>query len=202
MSKNSNNNGSNSNTTIQILFKTPSAKTSNLVFLLALIGLSISIYAVYIENASSLDNAYHASCDINEVISCSKALLSQQAHIFRYLGIIPKDSLLDFPNAVYGIVFYVFVLIISRFMDKLVILMDILLFVSTCSMTLSAYLAYILVQMSTICVVCLTTHACNSAIFFVCISCLSLYGHSESGLDRHVKVEVMKSKSKSKNKRN
>jgi len=187
------------NSTIQ--FKKPSLKTSNLIFLLGLVGLSISIYAVYIETASSLDNEYHASCDINEVISCSKALLSQQAHIFSYLGIIPKDSLLDYPNAVYGIIFYVLVLIISRFMNKIVILMDLLLFISTFSMVLSAYLAYTLVQMSTICVVCLTTHACNSAIFFACISCLSLYDQSESGLDRHVKVEVFKSKSKSKNKR-
>ena len=177
-------------------FKTPSAKTSNLIFLLGLIGLSISIYAVYIETASTLDNEYHASCDINEVISCSKALLSQQAHIFSYLGIIPKDSLLDFPNAIYGIIFYVLLLIISRFMNKIVILMDLLLFLSTFSMVLSAYLAYTLVQMSTICVVCLTTHACNSAIFFACIACLSFYDQS-----RHVKVEVLKSKSKSKNKR-
>ena len=173
--------------------------------MLGLLGLSISIYAVYIETASALDHEYHASyfCDINEVISCSKALLSQQAHIFSYLGIIPKDSLLDFPNAVYGIIFYVLVLIISRFMNKIVILMDLLLFISTFSMVLSAYLAYTLVQMSTICVVCLTTHACNSAIFFACISCLSFYGQSDSDArpDRHVKVEVLKSKSKSKNKR-
>jgi uncharacterized membrane protein len=62
--------------TTLLQFKTPSAKTSNLIFLLGLIGLSISIYAVYIETASTLDNEYHASCDINEVISCSKALLS------------------------------------------------------------------------------------------------------------------------------
>jgi len=188
---------------MSLQFKTPSAKTSNNIFLLGLVGLSISIYAVYIETASTLDNEYHASCDINEVISCSKALLSQQAHIFSYLGIIPKDSLLDFPNAVYGIIFYVLVLIISRFMNKIVILMDLLLFISTFSMVLSAYLAYTLVQMSTICVVCLTTHACNSAIFFASISCLSLYGQgkSDSRPDRHVKVEVLKSKSKSKNKR-
>lgn len=148
---------------------------SDNILLVSIIGLLISLYAVHIENAST-DNNYHASCDVNEVISCTKALLSEQSHIFAYLGIVPKNSLLDLPNAIYGIVFYLLVLIISRFMNKWIVLLDVLLFISSFSMVLSAYLAYTLVvHMSTICVVCLTTHICNFIIFFSCISCMSLY---------------------------
>ena len=175
-------------------FKIPSQRLSHRLLIVSILGLIVSIYALYIENKASSNDDYHASCDINEVISCSKVFLSEQAHVFSYLAIIPKGSWLDLPNAAYGILFYVLVGIISRFMCDMPMLMDILLFISTFSMVLSSYLAYVLANMSTICVICLSTYVCNSFIFFSCIFCLTIERKESNSIVKEIKANKKKKK--------
>ena len=168
-----------------INFINPSKKICKLLSLFSILGLILSIYALYIENKAlnALDNheKYQASCDINEVISCSKVFLTEQGHIFSYFGIIPKDSFLDLPNALYGSLYYTLVLIISIFIhEKKIYLMDVLLFISSFAMLLSAYLSYVLATISTVCVICYSTYICNIVIFICCLTCCSINGKGKS----------------------
>ena len=180
-----------------LTFIIPSKRLSYCILVVSIVGLIVSIYALYIENKASGNDDYHASCDINEVVSCSRVFLSEQAHVFSYLGLVPKDSSLDLPNAAYGILFYILVTIISRLMREYALLLDVLLFISTFSMVLSAYLAYVLATMSTICVICLSTYICNFFIFFSCISCMTI---KKKKVNTRVVKEIMANTKKNKNK--
>ena len=82
------------------------------------LGLCLSCYALYVEFQKELDHDYTALCDISETVSCSKVFTSEQGKIWSYLGIIPKDSLLDQPNAAYGVVFYLMVILVDMQSSK------------------------------------------------------------------------------------
>jgi len=167
-----------------INFINPSKKICKLLSLFSILGLILSIYALYIEYKAlnALDNheQYQASCDINEVISCSKVFLTEQGHIFSYFGIIPKDSFLDLPNALYGSLYYSIVFFISIYIHKKIYLIDILLFISSFAMLLSAYLSYVLATISTVCVICYSTYVCNIVIFICCLTSYSINGKGKS----------------------
>jgi uncharacterized membrane protein len=45
--------------------------------LISAMGLSLSLYTLYVEMKSQNDSKYRAFCDINEHISCSKAFNSK-----------------------------------------------------------------------------------------------------------------------------
>jgi len=72
----------------------------------ALSGLLLSIYAFYVEQQKEEDPMYVAACDISAKISCSRIFASEYGHFFSKIGIIPKDSVLDVPNALYACIFY------------------------------------------------------------------------------------------------
>jgi vitamin-K-epoxide reductase (warfarin-sensitive) len=123
------------------------------ISILCYIGIIASLYSIYVvykNNESMGDDLYIASCDISATISCSKVLTSEYAHIWSQLGLIAKDSMFDFENAVYGIGYYVFLLILSSlapiYQDKFELFNNIILILSTFSMMLSAYLSYILAE--------------------------------------------------------
>lgn len=148
---------------------------STIVVLSLLTGLALSLYALYVEHEANLDSLYVATCDISEKVSCSKVFLSKYGKIFSHLGLIPADSVLDQPNSIYGIVFYIFYGMIFALCKSTQNTRDFLLLLSVSAMVLSAYLSYILaVELQDICVVCFTTYVCNIVLFiFSSISSLS-----------------------------
>ena len=47
------------------------------IVLLCVCGIAFSCYAVYIDEAKRLDKSYKPRCDLDEKISCSRALTSE-----------------------------------------------------------------------------------------------------------------------------
>ena len=88
------------------LFNFPQGLQLKSLELISVIGLSISVYAIYVENKKTQDESYQALCDIGEKISCSAVLTSEWSHLFSTIGLFKKDSILDQSNAVYGFLFY------------------------------------------------------------------------------------------------
>jgi len=130
------------------------------------IGLALSLYALYVEYRASNDETYEAVCDISDQISCSKVFLSEYGKVFSYLGVVPKDSLLDQPNALYGCVYYVLFAFVHFFYRKTPVGQLILQFLTTVSLVLCAYLAYLLTYvLRDKCIVCFATYVCNFVLF-------------------------------------
>ena len=133
-------------------------------------GLAISFYAIVVEYKAGLDSEYVALCDISSHISCTKVLTSEYGKIFSYLGLIPKDSPLNQPNTVYGILFYIAFGVVYRYFRSFEWGKIVLLALTTLSMTLCAYLAYILtVKLEDVCIVCYLTYVCNIVLFYSAI---------------------------------
>lgn len=137
------------------------------------VGSLLSVYAVYVEYEASQNDSFEALCDISDEVSCSKVFTSEYGKIFSYLGIVPKDSIFDQPNALFGFVFYLAFLLLYLFLHHNDFGKLILLGMGVASMILSAYLSYILAEvLHDLCVVCLSTYICNFSLF-VCSSILN-----------------------------
>lgn len=116
--------------------------------LLALIGLVLSIYFLYVDYEVSKNKNYKALCDFSSKLSCSKAVKSKHSR------------LVLLPNAVWGVVYYSMVIVLATIkMNGLVFLISIPIIIFT------AYLSYVLyVEMKDYCVVCTATHLINLLI--------------------------------------
>lgn len=158
--------GDESNVHKKVKVENRSHLLDSVTMLFVLFGLAISFYALVVEHKAKLDAEYVALCDLSPSVSCSKVLTSEYAKLFSYLGLIPQDSVFNQPNTIYGIVYYVaFGVTYRHFRDydwgKLL-----LMGLTTASMILCAYLAYILtVKLSDICIVCYLTYLCNIVMF-------------------------------------
>lgn len=86
---------------------------------------------------------------------CSKVFTLPQGKLLSYFGIVPKDHILDVPNALLGALFYLQQLLFGC----------IPIFV-TLSMCTSIYLAYQLTfVLGDLCVLCWSTHIINTIVF-------------------------------------
>uniref|UniRef100_A0AAZ3PL68 vitamin-K-epoxide reductase (warfarin-sensitive) n=1 Tax=Oncorhynchus tshawytscha TaxID=74940 RepID=A0AAZ3PL68_ONCTS len=82
--------------------------------LVCVLGILLSLYAFHVETEKSRDTNYRAMCDVSNSISCSKVFTSRWGRGFGLLGsIFGNDSAMNQPNSVYGIVFYVFQLLLD-----------------------------------------------------------------------------------------
>ncbi|CAB1339884.1 unnamed protein product [Coregonus sp. 'balchen'] len=90
-------------------------------------------------------------CNVSYSISCSKVFTSRWGRGFGLLGsIFGKDSAMNQPNSVYGIIFYVFQLLLGITVRG------------------SLYLGYILYfVLKDFCVICITTYALNFILFML-----------------------------------
>lgn len=162
------------------------------------IGLGLSIYALYVEHRASTDETYEAVCDISDQISCSKVFLSEYGKIFSYLGVVPKDSLLDLPNAFYGVIYYVLFGTVYSFSRKTAIGQLVLQLLTTFSLVLCAYLGYLLAYvLKDKCLVCFGTYICNF-ILFIGVLTLPSPRDTKNIEDSQSKGEGEKKKSKKK----
>eukprot|EP00483_Globobulimina_turgida_P004445 UN04454 len=115
------------------------------------IGLFLSGCALYVEYKISDDPDYVAFCDIASWVSCSKVFSSDYAHMFY------------FPNAFYGVLFYLFIMVLDAMK-----LYRYIMYVATLTFISTLYLAYVLAfVLKDMCVVCVSTYILNAGIFLV-----------------------------------
>eukprot|EP00743_Colponemidia_sp_Colp-15_P006313 GILK01006792.1.p1 GENE.GILK01006792.1~~GILK01006792.1.p1 ORF type:complete len:159 (-),score=17.28 GILK01006792.1:249-725(-) len=135
---------------------------------LAIIGMAVSGYALYVEHKAVSTPNYKALCDVSEQISCSAVFSSKYGHS---VGMLLGDNhYLNLPNAFYGLLFYV-----------AVFLYDVLTFIpfrhhlffvaSSGAVIFSAYLAYILYfVLEDLCLVCVSSYIVNLLLWFASFS--------------------------------
>lgn len=121
------------------------------ITILAILGLVVSAYAVYLEKKVKADPNYKPLCDIFDKISCSKPIVSLYGKIF---GV---------SNALLGILYYMTILILSLLGQK-----QLLLYLALAGVAVSFFLAYILcTKIKTFCLVCVTTYIINGLLLFL-----------------------------------
>lgn len=138
-------------------------------YIICILGFCLSLYALHVERNAEEDIEYVAFCDISNRISCSKVFLSKYGKIFSHLGVIAEDSCLDFPNALFGAIFYLLLASIYSVskLNKAFLVSNVLLLLAVTSMVLSAYLSYILAfVLQDVCVICYSTYICNVLLFY------------------------------------
>ncbi|XP_042236245.1 vitamin K epoxide reductase complex subunit 1-like [Homarus americanus] len=131
------------------------------MFLLALAGIGLSLYALYVEIKKESDRDFQAMCDISASVSCSRVFTSKYGRGFGIIGeVLGKDHILNQPNSIPGIIFYCLVILlgeirsvrVAKFQRSLI----------TLSNLMSVYLAYLLYfVLKDFCVVCVTTYFVN-----------------------------------------
>jgi vitamin-K-epoxide reductase (warfarin-sensitive) len=109
-------------------------------------------------------------CDMAEKVSCSAVITSEYSKLFSHVGLVPKDSMLDVPNANYGILFYIALLFLNIFAIRIPYAKTLILLAALASGALSVVLLYIMIViLQDICVVCMCTHVCNATILAVAV---------------------------------
>jgi vitamin-K-epoxide reductase (warfarin-sensitive) len=136
----------------------------------ALAGIVVACYALYIETSSAEAAAAGVSlagtfaCDnIVSWASCSAALTGPYGHVLRQWGLVARDSPLDVPNALIGLAFYVLALTpwAGTPAGRAAALAA-----SAASLAFSAYLAYVLrFVIHEFCIVCVTSYTLNAILF-------------------------------------
>ena len=120
--------------------------------LLALLGLFLSLYALYVEYRVSIDPDYVAACDIASWISCSKVLTSEFAYTFPFL-----------PNAGYGALLYILIIILDVLNEYKYIN-----YIMSLALLFVIYLAYVLMFiLKDFCIVCVSTYVINISIWMI-----------------------------------
>jgi len=114
------------------------------IIIIAIIGIFLSAYALYVEKKMRIDKKYNAVCDISKNISCSRAFRSKYGKLF---GV---------SNSLIGILFY-FLVIVFYFIN-----LNFVLYISILAVVGSFYLAYIsYVKMKNFCLVCTGIYLVN-----------------------------------------
>lgn len=118
---------------------------------LAVAGLMLSIYALYVGEKAARARNYKPLCDVSRTISCTRAFTSRYS---RMAGL---------PNAAYGILFYAAALMLALYSSY-----DYLFYLAIAGVTASVYLAYLShIKLRTFCVVCSSTYAVNALLLLV-----------------------------------
>lgn len=116
---------------------------------LALIGILLSCYALYVKKTAERYRKYKPLCDLAENISCTKAFMSKEG------------SLTGLPNPVYGLAYYILVFIATMYYQK-----ELIFYLSIIAFATSLYLAYIsYFKQKNFCLVCSSIYLINILIF-------------------------------------
>lgn len=125
------------------------------IVILALIGLTLSLYAYYLEQRLKTDEKFKPTCDINARISCTRPLLSPYVHFFYY-----SDSFL-------GIVFYSTLAVVAFCGLHIPVLI-----MAAAAMLATLVLAYLLYfEIKSICLVCTALYIVNILILLCALWC-------------------------------
>ncbi|XP_014876772.1 vitamin K epoxide reductase complex subunit 1 [Poecilia latipinna] len=133
---------------------------------LGLLGLVLSVYALHVELSRERDPEYRAMCDLGESVSCSKVFTSRWGRGFGLVQFfVAKDSVLNQPNSVLGILFYTLQMGLGLSLSKKAALA--LVICSWLSVAGSLYLASILAfVLGDFCMVCVSTYVINFALLY------------------------------------
>ncbi len=124
------------------------------IFVLALIGFGISLYAYFVEGKIKKDADYKPACDLSERISCSKPLKSEYANLFWV------------SNTLAGMLFYAFVGVLALLDATTFILIA-----GIAACVLSLFLGYILYfKIKSFCLVCTSLYIVNALILIFAFS--------------------------------
>ena len=124
-----------------------------LIIILAIVGFSISLYTYITEQKVKENPDYKPFCDISDKISCTKPMQSQYANI------------LNFSNAILGMLFYVLVSFLALFnFVNLLLLAAIGGFITTCVL---AYLLFF--KIKSLCILCTSLYIINLTILALVI---------------------------------
>lgn len=134
--------------------------------LLCVFGLALSVYALHVELSRESNPDYRAMCDLGESVSCSKVFTSRWGRGFGLAQfIVDKDSLLNQPNSLLGILFYTLQMGLGLSLSRKAVLF--LVFSSWVSVAGSLYLAFILAfVLGDFCLVCVSTYIVNFALLY------------------------------------
>lgn len=133
---------------------------------LCVFGLFLSVYALHVELSRESDPDYRAMCDLGESVSCSKVFTSRWGRGFGLVQFfVDKESPLNQPNSVLGIIFYTLQMGLGLSLSKKAA--TFLVFSSWVSVVGSLYLASILAfVLGDFCMVCVSTYIINFALLF------------------------------------
>ncbi|KAM4623970.1 vitamin K epoxide reductase complex subunit 1 [Polymixia lowei] len=133
---------------------------------LCIFGLFLSVYALHVELSRERNPDYRAMCDLAESVSCSKVFTSRWGRGFGLVQFfVAKDSALNQPNSVLGIIFYTLQLALGLSVSKKAGLF--LVCSSWVSVAGSFYLAAVLTFiLGDFCMVCVSTYIVNFALLF------------------------------------
>ncbi|GAA6214197.1 vitamin K epoxide reductase complex subunit 1-like protein 1 [Lates japonicus] len=133
---------------------------------LCVFGLVLSVYALHVELSRERNPDYRAMCDLGESVSCSKVFTSRWGRGFGLVQFfVAKDSSLNQPNSVLGIIFYTLQMSLGLSLSKKAAVF--LVFSSWVSVAGSLYLASILAfVLGDFCMVCVSTYIINFALLF------------------------------------
>ncbi len=116
---------------------------------LGVLGLALTLYAIYVKNKSEEEKNYKPYCDINKHISCTKAFKSKYFTVFY------------FPNTVYGLFYYITVIILSYRLAHFIF------YVSIPAVIFSLYLAYLsYFKQKNFCLVCTATYIISFMLLY------------------------------------
>lgn len=141
--------------------------------IVALVGMIVARYALYIEESMAEDPTFSPFCDhLVSFASCSVALTGPYGHILSQWGLVEKGSDWDLSNASFGLLFYVLAVLpwhkpIGPFKN----LTTLFLIASVASLSFSLYLAYILkFVLHEFCIICVSSYTINIAIFMLTVN--------------------------------
>jgi uncharacterized membrane protein len=98
---------------------------------------------------------------------CSDALQSDYGRVLSCAGLVRKGSLLDQPNALYGILYYVTSAILYSYKDRVWCVRYILLALSVPIFATSCTLTYVMfVKLRAPCLICLASFLCSSVLLY------------------------------------
>jgi vitamin-K-epoxide reductase (warfarin-sensitive) len=138
-----------------------------MIFALGLLGLAITLYAIHVERKAASEKAEKAFCDINDRMSCTRVLTSPYAKMVGKIFKLPADHKLNVPNTYYGVLFYIAIMLYTKFPFTLIPFREVLLMAaSSFSLVACCGLAYIMYfKLKDVCIVCMATWAVNVGIF-------------------------------------
>lgn len=136
-------------------------------FLVCVVGIALSGYALHVELSHARNKEYKALCDINEHMSCSKVFSSKYGTGFGLVEpVLGKKSLLNVPNSIFGIAFYSSIMLLGVSSGKFAAWLMFLFSLLSCAG--SIYLGYILFYiLHDTCVVCISMYVVNAFLLII-----------------------------------
>ncbi|KRY52986.1 Vitamin K epoxide reductase complex subunit 1-like protein 1 [Trichinella britovi] len=133
-----------------------------------LLGVTISLYALFLEIIKEARPSYVPFCDVSETISCSKALMSRWSRGFGIVGLLLGEKhFLNIRNPVYGIFFYI-TLILLKLTKKRRWTRKVIFYLVVVSNIGSLYLAYLLYAViHSLCLVCISIYVVNFCLLIL-----------------------------------